>query len=95
MAVLKRFGDVPSPGLLSFPMPGLTLALDFRNRGQATLDLLARLDAIVASAGGRLYAAKDQRMSREMVVRGYPKLGQFAAHVDPACQSEFWKKVHP
>ena len=95
LAVLKRFGDVPSPGLLSFPMPGLTLALDFRNRGQATLDLLARLDAIVASAGGRLYAAKDQRMSREMFVRGYPKLEQFAAHVDPACQSEFWKKVHP
>lgn len=95
LAVLKRFGDVLSPGMLSFPMPGLTLALDFRNRGQATLGLLSRLDAIVASAGGRLYAAKDQRMSRDMFVQGYPALDRFAAHVDPACQSEFWKKVHP
>lgn len=93
LAVLKRFGDLPSPGMLSFPMPGLTLALDFRNRGAATLGLLARLDSIVASCGGRLYAAKDQRLSREMFINGYPGLERFAAHVDPACQSEFWKKV--
>jgi len=54
LAVLKTFGDLPSPGLLSFPRPGATLALDFPFRGDATLKLMTRLDAIVAEAGGAL-----------------------------------------
>lgn len=62
LAVLKNFGDRPTPGLLSFPMPGTTLALDFPNHGASTLALFERLDAIVRAAGGRLYAAKDARM---------------------------------
>lgn len=93
LAVLKRFGDRPSPGLLSFPQPGLTLALDFRNRGPDTLRLLERLDAIVSEADGRLYPAKDLRLPREAFVRGYPRLQEFAGFVDPACQSEFWKRM--
>jgi FAD/FMN-containing dehydrogenase len=93
LAVLKRFGDVPSPGMLSFPMPGLTLALDFSNRGEKTLCLLSRLDAIVEAAGGRLYAAKDQRMPARLFKKGYPQLGRFKKYVDPMCQSEFWKRM--
>ena len=58
LAVLKTFGDRPSPGLLSFPRPGTTLALDFPNRGEATHALMARLDAIVREANGALYPAK-------------------------------------
>ncbi|MDA4630983.1 FAD-binding protein, partial [Escherichia coli] len=61
LAVLKTFGEKVSPGLLSFPQAGTTLALDFPNRGQLTLDLLSRLDDIVREAGGRLYPAKDGR----------------------------------
>lgn len=93
LAVLKRFGDMPSPGMLSFPMPGLTLALDFRNRGDATLRLLSRLDAIVQSAGGRHYAAKDMRLPAETFRQGYPGFDNFLRLVDPACRSDFWKKV--
>lgn len=93
LAVLKTCGARPSPGLLSFPMEGATLALDFANRGQPTLDLLARLDAIVREAKGRLYAAKDGRIPKEMWVTGYPGLQAFSAYIDPAFCSDFWRRV--
>jgi L-gulonolactone oxidase len=93
LAVLKRFGAMQSPGMLSFPQPGLTLALDFRNRGSHTLQLLRRLDAIVTEAGGRLYPAKDLRMPREIFVGGYPEHVRFAPFIDPACQSDFRKRM--
>jgi FAD/FMN-containing dehydrogenase len=93
LTVLKTFGAVPSPGLLSFPMAGATLALDFRNRGEATLRLFERLDAIVRAANGRLYAAKDGRIPVEAWRHGYPKLEQFLPHVDPAFASDFWRRV--
>jgi hypothetical protein len=55
LAILKVFGNVTSPGLLSFPRPGVTLALDFPNRGQKTLDLLESLDKIVQAAFGAVF----------------------------------------
>ena len=93
LAVLKTLGDVPSPGLLSFPMPGVTLALDFPNTGAATHALLDRLDAIVAAAGGRLYPAKDGRMPAGLFQSGYPRWREFAAHIDPRFSSSFWRRV--
>lgn len=93
LAVLKTLGEKPSPGLLSFPMPGVTLALDFRNRGQETLDLLAAFDAIVFEAGGRLYPAKDGRMSGAALRTGYPDLPRFTPHLDPALSSAFWRRI--
>lgn len=93
LAVLKTFGDLPSPGLLSFPKPGTTLALDFPNKGASTLNLMARLDDIVRAAGGRLYPAKDGRISRDMFRTGYPDWERFAAHVDPQFSSLFWRRV--
>lgn len=95
LAVLKTFGEVASPGLLSFPMEGTTLALDFQNGGEATLKVLARLDAIVAAAAGRLYPAKDGRISREMFAAGFPRLAEFTTHVDPGMSSAFWRRVAP
>jgi L-gulonolactone oxidase len=95
LAVLKRFGDRPSPGLLSFPMPGLTLALDFRNRGCRTLELFSRLDAIVEAAGGRLYAAKDQRIPPALFKRGHDSFERFCGLVDPRCRSDFWMEIRP
>lgn len=95
LAVLKTFGATPSRGMLSFAQAGATLALDFPNKGAFTLDLLSRLDQIVDEAGGRLYAAKDGRMPAHMFRKGYPELGRFLAHLDPAMSSDFWRRVSP
>jgi FAD/FMN-containing dehydrogenase len=93
LAVLKTFGDRPSPGMLSFPRPGTTLALDFPNRGASTLALMERLDTIVREAGGRLYPAKDGRIPPDMFRAGYPNWREFARHVDPGFSSHFWRRV--
>lgn len=95
LAVLKTFGDLPSPGILSFPRPGVTLALDFANRGSRTLRLLADLDDIVSAAGGALYPGKDARMSVTMFRRGFPQWERFATLVDPAFSSTFWRRMNP
>jgi FAD/FMN-containing dehydrogenase len=93
LAVLKTFGDVPNVGMLSFPMPGATLALDFPNRGAATHALFGRLDAIVAEAGGRLYPAKDARMPRSLFESGHPRLGEFLNYRDPSLASAMSRRL--
>ena len=93
LAVLKTFGNLPSPGLLSFPRPGITLALDFANRGESTLALFRELDAIVRSSHGAWYPAKDARMSPQDFRASYPALDRFLPHVDPAFTSDFWKRM--
>ncbi|MGD9668429.1 MAG: FAD-binding protein [Hyphomicrobiaceae bacterium] len=94
LAVLKTFGSIPSIGYLSFPMEGATLALDFANRGQRTLDLLSRLDDVVREARGRLYPAKDGRMPARVFREGYgPRLAAFESQLDPAVRSNFWARV--
>jgi L-gulonolactone oxidase len=93
LAVLKTFGDRPSPGVLSFPMPGATLALDFPNRGPVTTALMARLDRVVGEAGGRLYPAKDGRLPREMFRQGFPRWEELEAARDPVLMSSFWRRM--
>ena len=75
LGVLKLFG--PQNGnYLSFPMEGYTLALDLPIK--ATLfSVLDELDSIVTDHGGRLYLAKDVRMSKRVLRKGYPKWQQF------------------
>ncbi len=93
LAVLKTLGPKPSPGMLSFPHEGVTLALDFPNKGPKTLELLGELDAIVRAANGRLYPAKDGRMPAAMFRAGYPHLDAFMEQIDPAFGSDFWRRV--
>lgn len=93
LAVLKTFGDFPSPGMLSFPRKGFTLALDFPNHGSSTLAFLDELDKVVFGAGGSLYPAKDARMSPESFVRSHPRLAEFEPHIDPRFSSSFWRRV--
>ncbi len=84
LTVLKKFG-VANKNLLSFPKEGYTLALDFK-REAGLFPLLLALDDIVLASGGRLYLAKDARMSENMFKTGYPQWEAFTklkAKVDP------------
>jgi FAD/FMN-containing dehydrogenase len=94
LAVLKRFGAMPAAGMMSFPRPGYTLALDFPNRGAATLRLLEALDAVAMDAGGRVYPAKDSRMSTASFRAFYPEWEAFSRYVDPRFSSSFWRRVN-
>lgn len=76
LAVLKTFGP-GNEGLLSFPIQGATLALDLPNIGQPLLTLLNELDDIVLHHGGRVYLAKDARLSRQAFEAMYPRAGEF------------------
>ena len=93
LAVLKTFGQRQSIGMLGFPRPGVTLALDFPNNGDATKKLFERLDSIVRDAGGRIYLAKDARMSREMFEAGYPLLNEFTRYRDPGISSALSRRL--
>lgn len=93
LAVLKTFGNREAKGMLSFAQPGVTLALDFPNRGSRTLKLFEQLDAIVREAKGRLYMAKDARMPRDLFEAGYPRLSEFATHRDVGISSAMSRRL--
>jgi FAD/FMN-containing dehydrogenase len=93
LAVIKVFGDVASPGMMSFPMPGITLALDFPIRREVSFSLLDRLAAITAEFGGRMYPAKDACMSAAHFQQFYPQWQHWATYIDPAFSSSFWQRV--
>ena len=75
LAVLKLFGK-KNDNLLSFPMEGYTLALDFPIT-PGLFPFLDELDKVVLDHGGRLYLSKDARMGRDMFIRGYESAGRF------------------
>lgn len=75
LAVLKAFGEA-NQNLLSFPMEGYTLALDFKAE-PAVFELLNEIDELVLNFGGRLYLTKDARMSEVTFKASYPNWQQF------------------
>lgn len=93
LAVLKQFGELISPGLISFPMHGVSLALDFPQRDQINERLFKKLDALVHEAGGRLYPAKDAHMSAVHFQQAYPNWEKVDALRDPKLLSQFWRRV--
>jgi len=93
LAVLKTFGDRQPLGMMSFPQPGVTLALDFPNKGARTHKLFERMDDIVREADGRIYPAKDARMPRELFEAGYPRLNEFLQYRDPGISSSMSRRL--
>lgn len=93
LASLKIFGDATSPGMLSFPRPGIVMALDFPYTGEPLLQLLEQFDALVRAAGGAVYPAKDARMSPESFRAYYPRWQEFSHHIDPVFSSSFSKRA--
>jgi FAD/FMN-containing dehydrogenase len=92
LTVIKVMGDMAPAGMLSFAGHGITIALDFAY-DPALLGTLERLDEMVAEAGGRLYPAKDARMSGAHFRRYYPGWEEFLPFIDPKFSSSFWRRV--
>lgn len=93
LSVLKVFGSRPSPGMLSFPRAGATIALDVPYTGPNLIKTLRDLDQLVLHYGGRLYPAKDAHMLPETFQACYPQWKTFASFVDPGHTSDFWRRV--
>ncbi|RVC10186.1 FAD-binding oxidoreductase, partial [Mesorhizobium sp. M7A.F.Ca.AU.002.02.1.1] len=93
LTVLKRFGSIRSPALLSFPRPGYTLTLDFPNRGATTLTLLRELDRITVEAGGAVNPYKDARMGAEIVDSSFPEWQRLEGLRDHAFMSDSWART--
>jgi decaprenylphospho-beta-D-ribofuranose 2-oxidase len=74
LTVLKVFG--PQDSLISFPMEGFTLALDFPLR-EGLFHFLDDLDKVVMEHGGRVYLTKDARMDAQLFKSTYPHYDQF------------------
>jgi FAD/FMN-containing dehydrogenase len=94
LAVLKIFGDIQSPGMMSFPTPGITLALDFPIRSNRSFVLVDRLGELTLAAKGRIYPAKDARMTPSQFQSFYPQYQDFSRYIDPRFSSSFWRRVN-
>ena len=44
-------------------------------------------------SGGRVYPAKDARMSPQSFRAYYPELAEFSRYIDPRFSSSFWRRV--
>ena len=94
LGVLKNFGDIKSTGLNSFPFEGVTLSLDFPNKGDKTKKLFEELNKVIFENNGRIYPAKDAFMNPKEFEDSYEGLNNFIKYIDPKFSSSFWRRVN-
>jgi FAD/FMN-containing dehydrogenase len=88
VSVLKNCGP-EGRGVLSFPMPGISVALDLPFRRGHTQALVDALNAVVIEAGGRIYLTKDALTRPEHLRAMEPRLARFQEirrKWDPECR---------
>jgi len=73
LSVVKDCG-AEGKGMLSFPKPGISVALDLPMHGVRTQALVDELNEIVIAAGGRIYLAKDALTRPEHLRAMEPRL---------------------
>lgn len=93
LAVLKKFGPLDSPGMLSFPREGWSLSVDLRHENEKSFELMEALDLIVRACGGAVYPAKDARMSVESFEAFFPRWSEFRKWKDPLFESDFSRRM--
>jgi decaprenylphospho-beta-D-ribofuranose 2-oxidase len=84
LSVIKTM-DATGAGMLSFPIPGFSLAMDFPRRAE-TGTLIRRLHDIVIAHGGRVYLAKDANLTPEQFRAMYPRVEELVCvrrRIDP------------
>jgi FAD/FMN-containing dehydrogenase len=75
LCVIKDCG-AEGEGLLSFPKPGISIALDLAMRDD-TQALVDRMNEAVIAEGGRIYLAKDALTRRDHFQAMEPRIGRF------------------
>lgn len=90
LLVKKRFGDIPSVGMLSFCRPGISVCMDFARKDEW---LREQLERVVFEYRGAIYPAKTN-MSPLMFAASFPRCHEFAKYVDPKFSSHFWRRVN-
>lgn len=76
LSILKKYKNNTSPGLLSFPLKGYSLALDFPVK-KGLIDFLNELDETVIQYNGRVYLVKDACLEAKSLEKMYPNLPLF------------------
>jgi len=93
LSVMKIMGPSNSPGMLSFPKPGLTLCFDYPNAGLNTRLFLEKVCELLISVNGRVYPAKDALMPPRLFRQQYSSLDSFIEYKDPLFSSSFWRRM--
>lgn len=78
LCVIKDCGP-QGRGMLSFPRPGMSIAMDFPIHPTKTPALVDRLNELVLAEGGRIYLTKDTFTRREHFLAMEPRLDAFNA----------------